>query len=607
MTPKTKNLLTFHIVLFAILFLFQQEVNRPKLDYKEINFNEFVKIVNSHQVESVVIKSDKEIVGTYKEPVIGGYKHFRTEGDTKNPRVFEILENNNLVPSYVYPDPPSPIWGILLTFLPIFLIIAAFVWFARRVQSNSGNSISHNRAKFHREAETGVRFDSVAGADEAKEELVEIVDYLRNPMKFVSLGGEMPKGVLLVGPPGTGKTLLAKAVAGEAKVPFFSISGSDFVEMFVGIGAARVRSLFQEAAKHSPCIIFIDEIDAVGKQRGMALGHNDEREQTLNQLLVEMDGFSSSYGIIVIGATNRVDVLDKALLRPGRFDRHVYVNNPDVKGRESILKVHVKKVKLSKDVDLSVIAKGTSGFSGADLKNLVNEAALAAAKANKYSVEMVDFEQAKDKILMGAEKRSLTMTDHERRITAYHEAGHTLVGKFMKNVDPIHKVTIVPRGMSLGLTQLLPQDDRVSMSKERIEDNIALLMGGRIAEELVMNSITTGASNDIERATDLARHMVCEWGMSSRIGPVKRTEEDRKHMKEINEEIRNIVTHNYWRAKKIIEDNMEKLHNLANALLEKETIDGIEVEKIVPTDTDKFLKTADSAYDEHKEAIDKLK
>lgn len=581
MEPKTRNFLALNILLFGMLYLFQQEVNRPRDIYKEIQFTEFVKIVKSKQVESVTIKGDKEIVGTYKDPKVAGYKYFKTQGDTKNPRVFEILESNNVVPSYTYPDPPSPLWGILFSLLPILVIIGAFVWFARKAQGNPGNSLTSNRAKFQKEAETGVKFEDVAGADEAKEELVEVVDYLRNPSKFISLGGEMPKGVLLVGPPGTGKTLLAKAVAGEAKVPFFSISGSDFVEMFVGVGAARVRSLFQEASKNAPCIIFIDEIDAVGKQRGITLGHNDEREQTLNQLLVEMDGFSSSYGIIVIGATNRVDVLDKALLRPGRFDRHVYVSNPDVKGREAILKVHGKKVRLSQDVEFSVIAKGTSGFSGADLKNLVNEAALAAAKANKYYVEMSDFEYAKDKILMGPEKRSLTMSDNEKRITAYHEAGHAIVGKFMENVDPIHKVTIVPRGMALGLTQVLPQDDRVSMSKERIEDNIAFLMGGRIAEELVMNSITTGASNDIERATDLARRMVCDWGMSSVVGPVKYNDEESKNVKEINEEVRNIVTTNYWRAKKVLEDNIQMLHTLANTLLEKETVDGAEVDKIV--------------------------
>ena len=440
-----------------------------------------------------------------------------------------------------------------------------------------------------------VRFTDVAGSDEAKQELEEIVDFLKNPDKFKKLGGRIPKGVLLQGPPGTGKTLLAKAVAGEADVPFLFMSGSEFVEMFVGVGASRVRELFEQAKRASPCVIFIDEIDAVGKQRGIGLnaGH-DEREQTLNQLLVEMDGFQPNSGIIVLAATNRADVLDKALRRPGRFDRVVTVEVPDVKGREEILAVHVKEVKLSESVDLKTIAKSTTGFSGAELENLVNEAAISAAKQNKEAVDMTDFEYARDKLTMGPERKSRVMSESERKTTAYHEAGHAIVGKMLKNTDPIHKVTIVPRGKALGVTQTLPDQDHLSMSKERAEDFIAFLMGGRIAEAIVLNQVTTGASNDIERATELARKMVVEWGMSEKLGPLNysirqstHAEQSKEHSEKvsqlIDEEIKRIVESNYERAKALLVSKMIALHEMAKVLLEKETIDGEEVNKIIHT------------------------
>jgi cell division protease FtsH len=438
----------------------------------------------------------------------------------------------------------------------------------------------------------------VAGAEEAKQELEEIIAFLKDPKKFTRLGGRIPKGVLLMGPPGTGKTLLARAIAGEAGVPFFSISGSDFVEMFVGVGASRVRDLFEQGKKHAPCIIFIDEIDAVGRHRGAGLGGgHDEREQTLNQLLVEMDGFESNEGVILIAATNRPDVLDPALLRPGRFDRRVVVSAPDVKGREAILKVHTRKTPMSTDVKLQVIARGTPGFSGADLENLVNEAALLAARQNKKFLEMSDFEEAKDKVLMGVERKSMVLSDQEKKTTAYHEAGHTLVGKFMPGTDPIHKVTIIPRGMALGLTQTLPNEDKMSLSRDKAENNIAFLMGGRVAEELVFKQKTTGAGNDIERATELARRMVCEWGMSDVLGPItfgKKEEaiflgreiaQHRDYSEQtaqtIDREIRDIVEKNYRRAREVLTTKLHILHDLATALLEYETLDGNEVERIV--------------------------
>jgi cell division protease FtsH len=491
---------------------------------------------------------------------------------------------------------------ILLSWLPMLLFIGVWIFFMRQMQGGGAKALSFgkSRARLLSDKQNKVTFADVAGVDEAKEELQEIIEFLKDPQKFQKLGGRIPKGVLLMGPPGTGKTLLARAIAGEANVPFFSISGSDFVEMFVGVGASRVRDLFEQGKKNAPCIIFMDEIDAVGRHRGAGLGGgHDEREQTLNQLLVEMDGFESNDGVILIAATNRPDVLDPALLRPGRFDRQVVVARPDVKGREGILKVHTKKIPLGPDVDLQVLARGTPGFSGADLANLVNEGALLAARANKKFVEMSDFENAKDKVLMGVERKSLVISAKERKITAYHEAGHALVAKLLPGTDPIHKVTIIPRGRALGVTQQLPAEDKHNFSKEYLLNDIAILYGGRIAEEIVFGSqeVTTGAMNDIERATELARKMVCEWGMSERMGPLqfgKREEmiflgkEIAQHQDyseqtamEIDREVRRFIMENYERAKEIIQRHLEKLHRLAEALLEREVLDGPEIDTIV--------------------------
>jgi cell division protease FtsH len=467
-----------------------------------------------------------------------------------------------------------------------------------QIGGNKALSFGKSRARLLTEERKKITFSDVAGIDEAKEEVSEIIEFLKDPRKFQKLGGRIPKGVLIVGPPGTGKTLLAKAIAGEAGVPFFSISGSDFVEMFVGVGASRVRDLFEQGKKHAPCIIFIDEIDAVGRLRGAGLGGgHDEREQTLNQLLVEMDGFDTTEGVILIAATNRPDVLDPALLRPGRFDRQIVVNRPDLRGRTEILKVHTKKVPVATDVELEKIARGTPGFSGADLENLVNEAALWAARQDKKVVELVDFEMAKDKVLMGTERKSMVLTDEEKRTTAYHEAGHALMAKLLPGTDPVHKVTIIPRGRALGVTMQLPTDDRHNYSKEFLYNNLAILLGGRVAEELVLNHITTGAGNDIERATDLARKMVCEWGMSERLGPLtfgKKDEEiflgreiaTRRDFSEqvaieIDHEVKRLVIENYERAKRMLTEHMGILKALAEALLEKEVLEGSEIDQII--------------------------
>lgn len=493
----------------------------------------------------------------------------------------------------------SYIWPMLITWAPLLFIIGIWVFMLRQMQSGGNKALSFgkSRAKLLNNQQKRVTFKDVAGVEEAKEELQEIIEFLKEPQKFQKLGGRIPKGVLMMGPPGTGKTLLARAIAGEANVPFFSISGSDFVEMFVGVGASRVRDLFEQGKKNAPCIIFIDEIDAVGRHRGAGLGGgHDEREQTLNQLLVEMDGFESNDGVILIASTNRPDVLDPALLRPGRFDRRVVVSRPDVRGREGILKVHTRKIPLGEDVDISVIARGTPGFTGADLANLVNEAALNAARYNKKLVAMGDFELAKDKVLMGAERKSMVISNEEKRVTAYHEAGHTLVGLKVPNADPVHKVTIIPRGMALGVTQQLPEGDRHNYSEEYLLGQIAILMGGRIAEDTFLGSITTGASNDIERATELARAMVCEYGMSE-MGPLtfgKKEEQiflgreiaqHRDFSEEtaikIDEQVKKIVTAQYERAKKIIEENRDTMVRLAECLLERESLDGVQIRRIV--------------------------
>lgn len=510
-----------------------------------------------------------------------------SNGKAKVDKVEEEPAGNNLL------------WNIIVSFAPFLFIIGIWVFMLRQMQAggNKAMSFGKSRAKLLNNQQKRVTFKDVAGIEEAKEELQEIIEFLKEPQKFQKLGGRIPKGVLMMGPPGTGKTLLARAVAGEANVPFFSISGSDFVEMFVGVGASRVRDLFEQGKKNAPCIIFIDEIDAVGRHRGAGLGGgHDEREQTLNQLLVEMDGFESNDGVILMASTNRPDVLDPALLRPGRFDRRVVVSRPDVRGREGILKVHTRKIPLGEDVDISVIARGTPGFTGADLANLVNEAALNAARFNKKSVAMPDLEVAKDKVMMGAERKSMVLTNEEKRITAFHEAGHTLVGLKVPNADPVHKVTIIPRGMALGLTQQLPEGDRHNYSKEYMLGQIAILMGGRIAEEVFLNDITTGASNDIERATELARSMVCEYGMSH-LGPLtfgKKEEqiflgrEISQHRDfsedtaiKIDQEVKRLVSEQYDRAKQIITENQETMIRLTELLLERESLDGVQIRRIV--------------------------
>ena len=498
-------------------------------------------------------------------------------------------------------EEPSLLMNIFVSWFPMLLLIGVWIFFMRQMQGGGRGgafSFGKSKARMLDEATNTVTFADVAGCEEAKEEVSELVDFLRDPGKFQKLGGRIPRGVLMVGSPGTGKTLLARAIAGEAKVPFFSISGSDFVEMFVGVGAARVRDMFEQAKKHAPCIVFIDEIDAVGRQRGAGLGGgNDEREQTLNQLLVEMDGFETGSGVIVIAATNRPDVLDPALLRPGRFDRQVVVPLPDIRGREQILMVHMRKVPVAPDVRPDILARGTPGFSGADLANLVNEAALFAARASKRLVDMDDFERAKDKIMMGAERKSMVMPEHERRNTAYHESGHALVAKLLTKTDPVHKVTIIPRGRALGVTMQLPQEDRYSMDREQIMQNIAVLFGGRIAEEVFMGQMTTGASNDFERATDMARRMVTQWGMSKELGTMVYGENEgevflgrsitthknmsEETMRRVDAEIRRIIDEQYTLARKLIEDNRDKVEAMAKALLEWETLDADQVNDIM--------------------------
>ncbi|MBI2606617.1 MAG: ATP-dependent metallopeptidase FtsH/Yme1/Tma family protein [Deltaproteobacteria bacterium] len=596
-SQKTVALWIVMILIFAVLFKLFDPGNRNRNDIK---FSEFIKAVKEHKVSEVTFKSDNTIVGQFKDPLPNGKKQFETIGDTESAKVFEILDQNGITPNYERVE-KTPFWQqVLISWFPMLLLFGVFFMFMRQIQVGGGKAMSFgkSRARLMTENTNRVTFKDVAGVEEARDELEEIIAFLKDPKKFTKLGGRIPKGVLLMGPPGTGKTLMARAIAGEAGVPFFSISGSDFVEMFVGVGASRVRDLFEQGKKHAPCIIFIDEIDAVGRHRGAGLGGgHDEREQTLNQLLVEMDGFESNDGVILIAATNRPDVLDPALLRPGRFDRRVVVNKPDVKGRAQILAVHTRKTPVSADVDLSIIARGTPGFSGADLENLVNEAALVAARKEKKYLEMTDFEIAKDKVLMGVERKSMVISDEEKRNTAYHEAGHTLVGKLLPGMDPIHKVTIIPRGMALGLTQTLPKEDRLSLTKEKAENTIAFMMGGRIAEEIIFGHKTTGAGNDIERATDLARRMVCEWGMSDTLGPLtfgKKEEaiflgreiaQHRDYSEEtarmIDKEVREIVERNYARAKGLLSEKVDILHLLAKALLEYEVLDGEEIEMIV--------------------------
>jgi cell division protease FtsH len=586
-----KNLIFWAIIVILMVLLFQL-FSKPRQSAVEKNYSDFISTVENNRVQEAEIRG-RNIIWRDKEG-----KRFKTYAP-EDPDMIKLLRDKGVVIN-VKKEEESPFWNILISSLPVIILVGVMLFFIRQMQIGGGKALSFgkSKAKVLTKELHQVTFENVAGIEEAKGELEEIIDFLRDPKKFTKLGGRIPKGVLLIGAPGTGKTLLARAIAGEADVPFFSISGSDFVEMFVGVGASRVRDLFLQGKRNAPCIIFIDEIDAVGRHRGAGLGGgHDEREQTLNQLLVEMDGFESNEGVILIAATNRPDVLDPALLRPGRFDRQVVVPLPDVKGREQILKVHSSKTPLGADVKLAVLSRGTPGFTGADLENLVNEAALLAARLGKERIEMADFEQAKDKVLMGVERKSMIITLEERRITAFHEAGHTLVARMIPGTDPIHKVTIIPRGRALGITQQLPIDEKHTYPKDYLLNNIAVMMGGRVAEELVLNSQTTGAGNDIERSTEIARKMVCEWGMSEKLGPLtfgKKEEEiflgrefarHRDYSEEtarlIDDEVRSIVAQGYKKAKEIVQANMTTLHKLANTLLEKEVLDGNQIEAII--------------------------
>ena len=591
MNPSVRSFAFWALVIVVVALIWNFSTTYQAGD-DAISFSEFMRQVETGQVENVTL-TGSEVTG-----VTTSGESFRTFA----PPQFEGLVNRLIerdVQVNAEEATGSPWTTLLYSWAPILLIVGFWIFFMRQVQSGGNKALSFgkSRAKLSSSAQKKVTFKDVAGVEEPKEELQEIIEFLKEPQKFQKLGGRIPKGVLLMGPPGTGKTLLARAVAGEANVPFFSISGSDFVEMFVGVGASRVRDLFEQGKKNAPCIIFIDEIDAVGRHRGAGLGGgHDEREQTLNQLLVEMDGFESNEGVILVAATNRPDVLDPALLRPGRFDRRIVVNRPDVKGREGILGVHTRKIPLSDDVDVHVVARGTSGFSGADLANLVNEAALNAARFSQKVVQMQDFEFAKDKVLMGSERRSMIISDDEKRVTAVHEAGHALLTVLLPHADPIHKVTIIPRGMALGVTQQLPVDDKHNYSRDYLNDQIAILLGGRIAEELTNGNVTTGAGNDLDRATDMARRMVCEWGMSDEIGPLtygKKEEQvflgrDFAQSQDYSEgtagridnEIKRIVTENYDRAKRQLETHKDELVRIAEELLIREVLDGEQVKRI---------------------------
>ena len=605
-----KTAIIWMVIICMVIFLIASLRQQSQSPERNLSLTEFVQEVQSKKVKSVVI-SGTDVKGEYKDEKAT----LKTVIPENYPDLFKTLEENGVLVTIDNRD-NNLLFALIVNMLPILLIILVFLFVMRQMQSGGNKALSFgkSKARLHSAQQKKVTFKDVAGVEEAKEELEEIIDFLREPQKFQKLGGRIPKGVLLVGPPGTGKTLMARAIAGEANVPFFSISGSDFVEMFVGVGASRVRDLFEQGKKNAPCIVFIDEIDAVGRHRGAGLGGgHDEREQTLNQLLVEMDGFESNEGVILVAATNRPDVLDPALLRPGRFDRRVVVGVPDVKGREKILKVHVRKVPISDDVNLSVIARGTPGFAGADLANLVNEAALLAARQNRKLVMMVDFEHAKDKVLMGVERRSMIMTPEEKRSTAYHEAGHAVIAMVVPNADPLHKVTIIPRGMALGLTMQLPIDDKHTQSKDYLEDRLAILMGGRVAEEIFLNQITTGAGNDIERATDMARRMVCEFGMSD-LGPMsfgkkeeqiflgREINQHRDYSEEtalkIDEAVRDLVRSSYDRAHRIIEDHKEAMIRVAEVLLEREVLDGDEVKRLMDGETLPAFETHHGGDDE---------
>ncbi len=598
MNDLNKNILMWVVIALVLVAVFSKFNDVSTRQANGISYSDFIKKVDQKAVKEVEISGQ----------TITGYtttgEKFQTYAPYNDPKLVDDLLTNNVAMRVKEPEGRSVLVDILVNTIPFLLIIGLWIYIMRQMQGGGGKggpmSFGKSKARMMTEDQVKVTFNDVAGCEEAKEEVFEIVEFLRDPSKFQKLGGKIPRGVLLAGSPGTGKTLLAKAIAGEAKVPFFSISGSDFVEMFVGVGASRVRDMFEQAKKHAPCIIFIDEIDAVGRQRGAGLGGgNDEREQTLNQLLVEMDGFEGTEGVIVIAATNRPDVLDPALLRPGRFDRQVVVPLPDVRGREQILKVHMRKVPLGDDVKPSILARGTPGFSGADLANLVNEAALFAARGDKRTVSMEEFEQAKDKIMMGAERKSMVMNEKEKENTAYHEAGHAIVGLTVPDHDPVYKVTIIPRGRALGVTMFLPEEDKYSASKQNLESQIATLFGGRIAEEMILGKegVTTGASNDIERATSIARNMVTKWGLSEKLGPLSYSEEEgevflgrsvtqTKHVSddtahEIDDEIRKIIDENYDRAETILKEKLDILHIMAKALIKYETIDRDQIDVIM--------------------------
>ncbi|MEX1221794.1 MAG: ATP-dependent zinc metalloprotease FtsH [Idiomarina sp.] len=599
MSDMAKNLILWLVIAVVLMSVFQSfspgTSSGPKMAY-----NEFITQVNNGNVRKVHISEDlRSINGVTRTG-----ENFKTVIPLQyDPKLTDDLIKNDVEFTGEAPEEQSILASIFISWFPMLLLIGVWIFFMRQMQGGGGRgamSFGKSKARLMGEDQVKTTFADVAGCDEAKEEVSELVDYLKDPSRFQRLGGKIPKGVLMVGPPGTGKTLLAKAIAGEARVPFFSISGSDFVEMFVGVGASRVRDMFEQAKKSAPCIIFIDEIDAVGRQRGAGLGGgHDEREQTLNQMLVEMDGFEGNEGIIVIAATNRPDVLDPALLRPGRFDRQVMVGLPDVRGREQILKVHMRKVPLGDDVDASVIARGTPGFSGADLANLVNEAALFAARGNKRVVAMEEFDKAKDKIMMGAERRSMVMTDDEKAMTAYHEAGHAIVGRLVPEHDPVYKVSIIPRGRALGVTMYLPEQDRVSHSKQHLESMISSLFGGRLAEQIIYGDekVTTGASNDIERATEIARKMVTQWGLSEKMGPLLYAEDDNEvflgrsvgqhksmadeTVRAIDQEIRSFIDRNYDRAKTILEENVDILHSMKDCLMKYETIDADQIDDLM--------------------------